>query len=215
MRRIFPDCSISLSATRIKSDDHATVENLRLHIDEIAEAAQLFDPPGAVNVFAYACTSGSAIISKEKLEEKLVGRIPGSRLTSPMTAALQAFAILEVNRVSMLSPYTDEVLSFINQSLTDAGISLSSSASFNLESDEETFAISPESIFEAACAIDTEDSEAFFIPCTALRTSIIIDPLEARLCKPVITAHQAMLWNALRLIGHKKPIYGFGKLLTL
>ncbi|RWA79581.1 MAG: hypothetical protein E5W38_01625 [Mesorhizobium sp.] len=215
LRRMLPDHNINFSATRIKHHEPGTIENLRRHVYEIAKAGELFDPPGAVNVFAYACTSGSAIISQEKLEEELHRTLPGSLLTSPMTGALRAFAELGVKRISMLSPYSDHVAAVVIECLNNSDIFVSSSASFHAENDCELMAISPQSIFEAGCSIDGAEADALFIPCTGLRTSSIIDRLEVHLGKPVITAHQAMLWDALRLAGYDKPIVGHGRLLTL
>ncbi|UCI31791.1 hypothetical protein [Mesorhizobium sp. B4-1-4] len=215
LRRMLPDDSVSFSATRIKNHNPVTVENLRAHATEIADAGELFDPPGAVRVFAYGCTSGSAIISQAKLEEELHSTVPGSQLTSPMTGAFRAFGKLGVGRVSMLTPYPDDVNALMIECLNNSGIVVSNCGSFHIENDYEIANISPESIFEAACLIDTTQAEALFIPCTGLRTAGIIGQLEVRLGKPVITAHQAMLWDALRLAGYRHPIGGHGKLLTI
>ncbi|AYG64104.1 maleate cis-trans isomerase family protein [Rhizobium jaguaris] len=215
LRRMLPDDNVNFSATRIKNQEPGTIETLRAHVHEIAKAGNLYDPPGAVNVFAYACTSGSVIISQEKLESELHRSLPRSHLTSPMTGALRAFRRLGVKRVSMLSPYGDDVVSLMTQCLNEWDVAVLSSASFHSKTDEEIIAISPQSILDAACSIDQNESEAIFIPCTALRTSSIIQMVEARLGKPVVTAHQAMLWDALRIAGYEKPIAGYGRLLTL
>lgn len=215
LRRMLPNDSVSFSATRIKTHNPVTVENLRGHVSEIAKAGELFDPPGAVKVFAYGCTSGSAIISQGKLEEELHRTLPGSHLTSPMTGALRAFGRLDVKRVSMLTPYPDDVNAVMIESLHNAGVAVCNSASFHIENDYDIANISPDSIFEAGCFVDTKQAQAVFIPCTGLRTADIIDRLEQRLGKPVITAHQAMLWDALRLAGFREPISGHGKLLTI
>ncbi|MER8504929.1 hypothetical protein [Mesorhizobium sp. M1142] len=215
LRRMLHDDSISFSAARMKHHEPSTVENLYRHVDEIAKAGELFDPPGVVKVFAYACTSGSAIISQKKLEEELQSTRPGASLTSPMTGALRAFDRLGVKRIAMLTPYIDQVGAVVTGALSRSGISVCASASFHCKSDSDIAGLSPESIFEASCSFNSSEAEALFIPCTLLRTSSIIDRLEARLGKPVITANQAMLWDALRLAQYGKPIVGHGQLLML
>ncbi|MER8583293.1 Asp/Glu racemase [Mesorhizobium sp. M1423] len=215
LRRMLKDDSVSISSTRIKSHNPVTVENLRGHTSEIGKVGQLFDPPHWVHVFAYGCTSGSAVISQAKLEEELHRTIPGSKLTSPMTGALRAFTKLGVERVSLLTPYPDEVNAVLIRCLHNAGITVSACASFHIHSDIDIANVAPASVVEAACATDTREGQALFIPCTGLRTSAIIELLETRLKKPVITAHQAMLWDALRLAGYTKLISGLGRLFTV
>ncbi|MCW1410681.1 Asp/Glu racemase [Rhizobium sp. 1AS11] len=215
LRKMLPPDGVSVSATRIKTHNPITIENLRGHAHEIANAAELFVPRESVDVFAYGCTSGSALISQETLEAELHRTVPGAKLTSPMTGAYKAFSQLGVQRISMLTPYPDEVTQAMVACLCEAGISVVSCASFHIENDYEIINVTPESIIAAGEAINSADVEALFIPCTGLRTSTIIDPLEARIGKPVITAHQAMLWDALRLTGYKRPLPGRGKLFTL
>ncbi|MER8486412.1 hypothetical protein [Mesorhizobium sp. M1322] len=218
LHRMLRDGSIALSSTRIKHEEPSSpdeaIEVLRRHVFEIAQAGELFDPPGAVNVFAYACTSGSAIISQEKLESELQQTRPGSSLTSPMTGALRAFEKLGIKRVAMLTPYIEEEVAVVADCIENHGFKVCASASFNLISETGIAAVSPESILEAGRSFKKSDAEALFISCTLLRTSSVIDRLEACLGVPVITAHQAMLWDSLRLAGYKKPVVGHGQLLA-
>ncbi|MGJ3259423.1 MAG: hypothetical protein ACFE0S_07455 [Rhodospirillales bacterium] len=47
----------------------------------------------------------------------------------------------------------------------------------------------------------------------ALRSVDIIDALEAKTGKPVITSNQALAWDAMRLAGNADRVEGFGRLL--
>ena len=214
-RRMVPGDEVSFSSTRIKTHNPMTIENLGNHAFEIAKAGELFDPTGCVPVFAYGCTSGSAIISQERLEQELHRTVPGSKLTSPMTGAFKAFEKLGIRKLAILTPYPDDVTQVMIKALRTAGLEVVGAASFHIDNDFDVPDVSPESIIEAATVVTTADADALFIPCTGLRTSSVIATLESRLGKPVITAHQAMLWDALRLAGYQKPIHGFGRLLTV
>jgi maleate isomerase len=59
----------------------------------------------------------------------------------------------------------------------------------------------PDELVAAGRAIDGPDVDAVFIPCTAVRTLEAIEPLEAAIGKPVITAIQATIWAVARLAG--------------
>jgi maleate isomerase len=70
--------------------------------------------------------------------------------------------------------------------------------------------VSPADLVAAGRAIDGPDIDAVFIPCTAVRTLEAIEPLEAAIGKPVITAIQATMWRVARLagLGHDAPLGG-------
>jgi hypothetical protein len=55
---------------------------------------------------------------------------------------------------------------------------------------------------------DTPDAEAVFAACTALHTLDVLEALEDDLGKPVVTANQATMWDALRLAGVSPPAHG-------
>ena len=52
----------------------------------------------------------------------------------------------------------------------------------------------------------------FFVSCTALPVLPIIDKLEKKLNKVVLSSNQALIWDTLEKIGKNDSIKGFGKL---
>jgi maleate isomerase len=58
-------------------------------------------------------------------------------------------------------------------------------------------------------------ADLLFVSCTALRVASVLDEIEQRLARPVVASNQALLWQALRLIGNDEPVAGFSRLLTL
>jgi maleate isomerase len=56
------------------------------------------------------------------------------------------------------------------------------------------------------------DADALFISCTALPALSIIDKLEKKLNKVVLSSNQVLIWDTLQSIGKKNSIEGFGKL---
>ena len=70
-------------------------------------------------------------------------------------------------------------------------------------------------LFEVLSKIDLKDSDALFVSCTALPVLSIIDRLEKKLNKIVLSSNQTLIWEALNLIGNKKKIVGFGKIFEI
>jgi maleate isomerase len=212
LRCMAPADRIVISATRIKTRNPLSVAILREHVGEISSAVRLFDPVESVSVFAYACTSGSAVNSIEALTTGVRDGGSQAPITAPMTGALAAFKELGIAKIAMLTPYPDEVTLFMRDHLRKSGIEAISMGSFHFEVDYEMACIAPEAILESAAALDDPRAQAVFLPCTGLRASSVIEPLEQRLGKPVVTAHQAMLWHALRLSGSGIKLSHLGRL---
>ena len=61
--------------------------------------------------------------------------------------------------------------------------------------------------------MDTIDAEALFISCTALPALEIIQELENRIKKIVLSSNQALIWDSIRSVGYISSIEGYGKLL--
>ena len=47
-----------------------------------------------------------------------------------------------------------------------------------------------------------------------VRAVEVIDAIEQKVGKPVVTSIQAMFWQSLRTVGYGEPIYGYGRLLS-
>ena len=60
--------------------------------------------------------------------------------------------------------------------------------------------------------MDHKNADALFVSCTALPVLSIIDKLEKKLDKLVLSSNQALIWNTLEKIGINESISGFGKL---
>ncbi len=67
-------------------------------------------------------------------------------------------------------------------------------------------------MLEFAAAADHPDAQAVLLPDTALHTIGLLDQLDARVGKPVLTANQVSVWQGLRLAGEASPRPGLGAL---
>ena len=60
--------------------------------------------------------------------------------------------------------------------------------------------------------IDLKDADALFVSCTALPVLSIIDKLEKKINKFVLSSNQALIWDTLESIGKNNSIKGVGRL---
>ena len=66
-----------------------------------------------------------------------------------------------------------------------------------------------------ASARPIRQADAYLMSCTNIQSMAVIEALEQRLGKPVITSNQATLWYCLRACGLPDVIPGLGKLFTI
>lgn len=204
---------LAIFTSRLLNTPDCTVETLRAMAPQISRAAALLIPEGRLDVVAYGCTSGTAVLGYDKVCSLIQSVRPGVQCVTPLTSSLAALECFGAKRIAVLTPYIDEVNQKIADYIEAAGKSISTFSSFKITDNEQMANLSPESIFQAAIDMDCTDADALFISCTAIRAVDVIESIEQTLGKPVITAIQAMFWQSLRLSGCHQPVSGYGRLL--
>jgi len=89
---------------------------------------------------------------------------------------------------------------------------VTSNSYFDIESDIDIGKVDQNYLYEVLSKIDLKDADALFVSCTALPVLSIIDKLEKKLNKVVLSSNQALIWDTLEKIGKNDSIKGFGKL---
>ena len=100
-------------------------------------------------------------------------------------------------------------------SLKKKNISINSLTYFDINSDLDIGKVDEDHLFDVLSKIDLADSEALFVSCTALPVLSIINKLEEKLKKVVLSSNQTLIWDSLNAIDYKEKIEGFGKLLRI
>ena len=209
-----PSDDVAIFTSRIANTPDCTVETLQIMAPHITEATALLVPEGRLDVVAYGCTSGTAVLGFDKVQSLIQAARPGIACATPMTASIQALNQLKANRIAVLTPYVDDVNSEIARYITEQGKIICSFSSFKIAENEQMAKLSPQSIYKAALAADRDDADALFISCTAIRAVEVIERIEQKLGKPVIGAVQAIFWQSLRLAGYREKVTGYGQLLS-
>jgi maleate isomerase len=209
---MLPDGALFHTA-RVLNENPVTLENLRAHRGLIAEAAAQLVPGVPLDVVCYDCTSGTVANGYDAIAEEVHRVLPGVPVVTPVTAAIAGLEALGVRRLSVLTPYPEEVNAAVGAYLAQHGFEVLNVASFEIESDIDMARLTPESIHRAAVEICAEDADGLFISCTAIRAAEVIDAIEADLGRPVVSSIQAEFWQSIRVAGYEEPIEGYGTLL--
>lgn len=199
--------------TRAYNDDDMTVETLSNQVNDLARASSTLLPDGSLDVVCYACTSASLLIGEERVLRELSKGAPSARATTLISGVLRGLGALGVRRVSVATPYLDEINAREVEYMEEAGFEISAIRGLNLDKDADMVRVSPQAIGRLAASVDRPDADAVFVSCGALRTLDIVEALEQELGKPIICSNQAMMWDVMRLAGLDDRITGYGTLL--
>jgi maleate isomerase len=207
-----PTDDVVIFVSRILNVNPCTVENLRTMAPRVTDAVSLIIPQGRLDAVAYSCTSGTVVIGYDAIEASVHAVRPGIPVATPITAGLAALESFGSQRIAVLTPYVDDVNGPIVRYIQDNGIDVVGLTSFHLADDNDMAGLSPETIYNAALEADRPDADALFISCTAIRAVDALERIEQTLGKPVVSANQALFWQALRASGYQYSMDGFGQL---
>lgn len=212
LRRIYP-ADVAMFTTRVRNTNPLTIDNLRTMAPGIGAAADSILPGTDLDAIIYACTSGTVAIGSDMVTALIHQTRPGVPVTNPVTAAAAAFTELNAQRISILTPYTDAVNRTMAEVFTGLGCDVLNITGFGFEDDTAMTFISPQDIEAEAMATCDPRADLLFISCTALRSAALVEALERRLGKPVLTSNQVLAWHSLNLIRYPAPVSGYGTLL--
>ena len=206
---------IDLYVNRIHCYNPLTNETLAKMSDDITDVTKDILPDQKIDCVAYGCTSGTVAAGYDVIKEKVNLAKPEAKVTTPITAAIKALNKLCINKISIFTPYTKTINDSVVNYFKKENIIVNSLSYFDIDTDVDIGKVDENYLFEVLSKIDLEDSDALFVSCTALPALSIIDKLEKKLNKIVLSSNQTLIWEALNLIGNKKKIVGFGKIFEI
>lgn len=213
-------------------------EGVSLHVarlggydqDEIPDSAQMHGLGAAdlseplrllqgVNpdVIFYGCTSAT-LTHGPSFDRDLARQIKqdsGAQTVTAAGALVHALQALGAKRIGFASPYVPLINDMAISFLEAVGVeTVQRSEVGKTLSNTGQGALTPEAVCELGLAADHPDAEVVVLSCTDMRSVETITRLEATLGKPVISSNQAMMFQAIQLVGVCDPLPGFGTLLA-
>ena len=205
--------NIDLYSNRIKSYNPLTNKTLEKMADDITDVTKQILPDQKLDCVAYGCTSGTIAVGYQSIYKKVNLAKPNTKVTTPITSAINALKVLGINNLSIFTPYTDEInQSVINYFKIEGGIEISELSYFDIASDLDIGKVDPEHLFDVLVKKDLSSCEALFVSCTALPVLSIIKDLEKKLGKIVLSSNQTLIWDTLNQIDYKDKVEGYGEL---
>ena len=203
---------IDFFVNRIECFNPLTSENLIKMSEKVTEVTQDILPNEKVDCIVYGCTSGTIAAGFNSIENKIKKAKPDAEVTAPSSSSVKALRRLNVKKIAIFTPYpkklNDEVLKFFENEKFE----ITSNSYFDITSDIDIGKVDPLYLYEVLSNMELNNADALFISCTALPALSIIDKLEKKIGKLVLSSNQTLIWDTLEKIGENKSIKGYGKL---
>ena len=203
---------IDLFVNRIHTYFPLTSENLIKMSNTLTEVSKDILPDEKLDCVVYGCTSGTIAAGYDSIKKKIELAKPEAKVTTPSTAATNALKKMNVSKVSIFTPYSkklnDEVVDYFKKE----NFIVTSNSYFDILNDADIAKIDPDYLYDIISKMNLGDAEAVFLSCTNLPALSILDKLEKKLNKVVLSSNQVLIWDTLQSVGKNNSIKGFGKL---
>ena len=203
---------IDLYCNRIHCYNPLTNETLKKMADDIPKVTKEILPDQKLDCVAYGCTSGTIAAGYQSIFDRVNSAKPNTKVTTPITSAINALKILKIKKLSIFTPYTDEINQSVINYFKKENIEIIQLTYFNIASDLDIGKVDPEHLFDVLGKIDLSNSDALFVSCTALPVLSIIKDLEKKTGKIVLSSNQTLIWDTLKKINYNNKVEGFGEL---
>ena len=206
---------VTVHAARMFLDNNCTTEALvRMDRDEGMRAVKQIMSCRPASV-AYCCTASSIVQGLEydgRLNHELnhAAGVPAFTATSAIIEALHAVG---AKRIAVCSPYTKVIDNAEHKFFSAAGFEILGSAYLGIADAFKLADPTADEIFALWEKSWNAHADASLISCLNLNSQQVIDRIEQRSGKPVVTSTQATLWKLLRAAGVEDRISGYGTLL--
>ena len=197
---VIKDKNIDFFVNRIECYNPLTRENLIKMSEKVTEVTKDILPDEKIDCVVYACTSGTIAAGYNSIEKKVKIAKPEAKVTTPSTAAIKALKKLKIQKLSIFTPYSKRLNDEVVEYFKKENFEVTSNSYFDIESDIDIGKVDQNYLYEVLSKIDLKDADALFVSCTALPVLPIIDKLEKKLNKPVLSSNQALIWDTLENI---------------
>jgi maleate isomerase len=198
VRHVPPGVTAHVTRLRMTGAHRVTLDAL---IPQVEQAAGLL-VDARCQVVAFHCTANSTSEGTAG-EAKLLSAVlhaGAAHATTTATAIRHALDVLGARRIVLLTPYSAHVTAEEAGFLREAGHDVVHAHGFAMAGSDEYCATPPQFWRDRALEAARPDADAYFLSCANISVFPVIEELEQKLGRPVLTSNQAVIWEALSLL---------------
>jgi maleate isomerase len=203
----FFETRLMVSGDHISSESNfAMVKNIKRGMQEMQTAR--------VDACVFACTVSSFLKGQDwdgnfcRVWEDTVG----FAISTTAMSLVKSLRYLNVSKIAVATPWHETANEAATKYMEGNGFEVVSISSHSLNR-WKVNDMKPEETYRFALSADSPRAECLCIFATDLPSAEILEKLEMKIGKPVISSNSAILWNALNMVKAEKGVKGFGRLL--
>jgi maleate isomerase len=199
VRHTPPGVTAHVMRLRMTGAHHVPLDQL---LPRVEEAAGLLTD-ARCGVIAFHCTANSMSEGMAG-EAKLLGALAhagAAQVTTTASAIRCAFEALGARRIVLLTPYSQRVTEEEAEFLHAAGYEVIFARGFALKGSDEYCATPPQFWRDRAIEAARPEADACLLSCANISTFPVIEEIEQKLDRPVVSSNQVVIWHALSLLG--------------
>lgn len=199
VRHLPPGLVAHIARLRMTGAHRAAIDALIPRVAEVA--ATLTD--ARCEVVAFHCTANSTAEGLEG-EAKLLAALKDAGaplLTTTASAIRHALEKLGARRIVLITPYSAHTTEEEAEFLRKAGFDVLAARGLALRGSDEYCATPPAFWRDRALEAARPDADAYLISCANISVFPVIEAIEQKLGRPVVTSNQAVIFEGLSLLG--------------
>jgi len=199
VRHVPPGVTAHVARLRMTGAHRVGIDALLPRVEEAA--ATLVD--ARCDVVAFHCTANSTAEGTEG-EDKLTAalrRAGAPRATTTASAIRAAFDALSARRIVLITPYSQDTTDHEAEFLRHAGYEVLAARGFALNGSDAYCATPAQFWRDRTLEAARRDADCYLLSCANISTFPVIGEIEQKLGRPVISSNQAVIFDALRLLG--------------
>jgi maleate isomerase len=204
---------VSLHTGRVAYRDITPAEQDRCVLELESESRKLAD--AEVDCIVFAATAPT-LAKGRGYDRELIRRMEdaaGRPATTAATAFVDALSRLGAKRIAIGAPWSRTMDKPMVDFMQASGFEVVHSEVIGFVASIELGRADPEQAYELGLRADRPQADAIIMPGGNWRCMSIVERLEQKLGKPVLSNNAVSLWAGLRLLARRDSISGYGTLL--
>lgn len=150
---------------------------------------------------------------RQALYRKQISEVlPDLPFVTATDACLAALKTVGAKRIGVISPMSEEMSKSVQAYYQAHGFEVPNASWFKVATSDRIIDIPVDAINDAFDRVDTDDIDTFLHVGGALGIVDMLDDLEARLGRPIVSSNAATYWYALRMMGIEDKLDRGGRL---
>jgi maleate isomerase len=199
MLRSVPEISVHFGRFRVTEISHRSGATDQFAQEPMLQAAGLL-VDAHVNAICWNGTSACWLgLNRDRDFCSALSRATGVPATSSILALFEVLRRAGLQRVALVTPYTDRVQELIVETFAAEGLTVTDEQHLNLVENFAFGEVPARKIAEMIRAVAAKGPQAILVLCTNLRAAPLVAELEAEIGLPVLDSVATAIWGALRL----------------